>query len=276
MNETPEPGWRDADRTRNLDFMVEVIDHSETWRPLINTRRALYRALRPRPGARILDAGCGTGFDVAALASRIQPDGSVYGMDRSARMVTLAQSRHGGVSGVSFGTGDIEAIPFPDATFDATFAMRTVQYLDDPMPALREMARVTKPGGRVAVVEGAMSMMDLPMPELADRILAQSWGSRGHAFAGELYRLLHEAGLVRVRVIPVATAGYEVYPYFLEHAREAAAGAVEAGFASRDDVTEWVRKVEARAKDGWFSADCLFIAIGAVPRARKLRRNRNV
>ena len=143
MSEGPDPGWRDADRTHNLDFMLEVLDYSDTWKPLQATRRALYRALRPRPGARILDAGCGTGIDVATLAARVQPGGSAHGMDRSERMVALARERHADVPGVSFSAGTVSAIPFPDAQFDATFAMRTVQYLDDPLAAIREMARVT-------------------------------------------------------------------------------------------------------------------------------------
>src|SRR5205814_4800734 len=127
------------------------------------------RALRPHPGGRVLDVGCGTGIDVATLARLVQPGGSVHGIDPSERMVTIAQERHGGVAGASFGAGSAEAIPFSDAEFDATFAIRTLQYLDDAVPSLHEMARVTKLGGRIAVVEGAMSVMDLPMPELADR-----------------------------------------------------------------------------------------------------------
>jgi len=203
VSEGPDPGWRDADRTNNLDFMLEVLDHSDTWKPVQATRRALYRSLRPQPGARILDAGCGTGMDVATLAARVQPGGSVLGLDRSERMVALARERHGRVPGVSFSVGNVRAIPFPDAHFDAAFAMRTIQYLDDPLAAIRELVRVTKLGGRVAVVEGAMSVMDLPMPELADRIMGQQWGVRSHSFAAELYRLLRAAGLVRVRVRPI-------------------------------------------------------------------------
>jgi ubiquinone/menaquinone biosynthesis C-methylase UbiE len=267
VSEPPDPGWRDADRTRNLDLMLEVLDHSETWKPMLNARRALYRALRPRPAARILDVGCGTGYDAAMLAPRVRPGGAIEGVDRSARMVAIAQERYGDVPDLTFRQAGIEALPFPDRQFDATFAVRTVQYMDDPLPALREMARVTKPGGRVAVVEGAMSVMDLPMPELADRIMGQAWGKRTHGFATALYRLLREAGLVRVRVVPVATAEYEAYPYFLKHALEAADGAVEAGVATADEVAGWKRQVTERVRAGWFSADCIFIAVGAVSAA---------
>src|SRR4029078_3005396 len=120
------------------------------------------------------------------------------------------------------------------------------------------------PGGHVAVIEGAMSVMDLPMPELADRIMAQAWGVRTHGVASQLYRLLREARLVRVRVIAVATAEYEAYPYFVKYAREAGDSAVEARIATEAGVAEWRREVEARVKDGWFSADCLFITVGIV------------
>jgi len=267
VSDSPDPGWRDADRTNNLDFMLEVLDHSDGWKPLQATRRALYRALRLRPGAHILDAGCGTGIDVATLAPRVQPGGSVHGMDRSERMVALARQRHSETPGAEFSVGNVSAMPFREAQFDATFAMRTIQYLDEPLTALREMARVTRSDGRVAVVEGAMSVMDLPLPELADRIMAEAWGVRSNSFAAQLYRLLREAGLARVRVLPVATSEYEVYPYFLKYAREAAKGAAEAGVATAAEASEWLRQVDARVGPGdWFSADCLFIAIGTVPR----------
>ena len=81
----------------------------------------------------------------------------------------------------------------------------------------------------------------------------------------ELYRLLREAGLIRVRVLPIATSEYDVYPYFLKYAREAAEGAAEEGVATVDEASEWLRQVEARVASGdWFSADCLFVAAGAV------------
>ena len=71
--------------------MLEVLDHSDTWAPLVDTRLALYRALRPRPGARIFDAGCGTGIDVATLRP-VSARWPVHGIDLSERMVTIAQS----------------------------------------------------------------------------------------------------------------------------------------------------------------------------------------
>jgi SAM-dependent methyltransferase len=248
--------------------MVASLDHFDAWKPLQATRRVLYRTLRPRPGARILDAGCGTGIDVATLAARVQPGGSVHGMDLSERMVTLARGRHGKTQGVTFSAGSVSDIPFPDGEFDATFAMRTVQYLDDALPAIREMARVTKPGGRVAVVEGGMSVMDLPMPDLASRILGEHWGVRSHSFGAELFGLLRRAGLRRVRVLPVTTIEHGADSYFLDHARQAAEGAAESGVASASEASEWLRVLEARASSGdWFNAECFFIAVGTVARS---------
>jgi SAM-dependent methyltransferase len=271
VNDSPDPGWRDADRSRGLDYMVAALDHFDTWLPLVNTRRVLYRALRPRSGARILDAGCGTGLDVATLASRVEPGGAVHGMDLSVRMVALAQERHCRTPGVSFSAGSVSQIPFPDGHFDATFAMRALQYLEDALPAVSEMARVTRSGGRVAVVEGGMSVIDLPSPELADRILGEHWGARSSGFGTTLYGLLRRAGLKRVRVLPVTTVEHEADSYMLDHARKAAKGAAEAGVASAEEASEWLRQVEARVASGdLFSAECFFIAIGTVAKRADL------
>ena len=213
--------------------MVAALDHFDTWRPLQNTRRVLYRALRPRPGARILDAGCGTGLDVATLASLVKPGGAVHGMDLSERMVALARERYGNTPGVSFSAGSVSNIPFPDAHFDATFAMRTLQYLDDALPAVREMARVTKPGGRVAVVEGGMSR-DGPA-------LAGAGGPHpGRALGREVERLRRDAlwaAAARRSATCARVAGHDGRARGgLVHARacrQAANGAAEAGVASR-------------------------------------------
>jgi hypothetical protein len=267
VTEAPDPGWRDADRSRILDYHIAALDHFDAWKPLQNTRRVLYRALRPRPGARILDAGCGTGIDAAALAPRLQPGGSAHGLDLSERMVALARDRHGNLPNVRFSAGSVSDIPFPDGHFDAAFAMRTIQYLDDPVSAIRELGRVTKPGGRVAVVEGGMSVMDLPSPELADRIMGQHWGARSHGVGVELHRLLRQAGLQRVRVLPVTTVENRADSYFLTHARDAAAGASQAGVATPEEASEWLRQLEARANSSdWFAVECFFVAVGTVAR----------
>ena len=184
-------------------------------------------------------------------------------------MAALAHERHCGVPGAAFTSGSLLSVSSPDAHFDASFAMRTLQYLDEPLRALRELARVTRPGGRVVVVEGGMSVIDLPSPELASRVLGERWDLRRHSFGVELYRLLREAGLVRVRVIPVTTVEHKADAVFLDFARRQAEGAAEAGVATAEELADWLRQVEGRSTAGdWFAAECLMVVVGTVAKTR--------
>ena len=98
-------------------------------------------------GLRILDVGCGPGSLTADLAAHC-PQGSVTGIDASAEVIAVAAAAHGDVA--EFLTGDIVALDFPDDHFDVVHAHQVLQHLRDPVAALTEIRRVTKPGGIVA------------------------------------------------------------------------------------------------------------------------------
>ncbi|HLF77597.1 MAG TPA: methyltransferase domain-containing protein [Dehalococcoidia bacterium] len=262
MGEQADPGYRDPDRSAGFEEMLRNLDHFDATDYVRRARRLMYRQLRPKPGMRLLDAGCGTGLDAAALASKVQPEGSVVGLDVSARFVVVARQRHGSIPGLQFVVASIEDTGFPDAYFDGACSMRTVQYLDDAMPALRELVRVTRPGGRVVVVEGGMSTVDLPDGELR----RLSFGPRS-GFGVTLYNLMRDVGLQRVRVSPAfGFSTGRVDPKIQEYARSVAASAVGEGSVDAIEAERWLRELDAVIESGrWFSADCMFVVAGTVP-----------
>ena len=105
---------------------------------------------RLRPDAEVLDFGCGPGTISVGLARRA---GRVVGLDKSAEMVEAA-TRHAaecGVSNATFEVGSVYELPWDDASFDVAYAHQVLQHLSDPVLALREIRRVLRPGGLVAV-----------------------------------------------------------------------------------------------------------------------------
>jgi demethylmenaquinone methyltransferase/2-methoxy-6-polyprenyl-1,4-benzoquinol methylase len=118
-------------------------------------RRRAVEALLLKKGARVLDIATGTA-DLAILSARTEPSASVVGLDPSERMLDIGRQkvqRAGFSERVELRTGDAETLPFPDASFDAVsiaFGIRNVPNRDR---ALAEMARVTRPGGRVVILE---------------------------------------------------------------------------------------------------------------------------
>jgi demethylmenaquinone methyltransferase/2-methoxy-6-polyprenyl-1,4-benzoquinol methylase len=117
-------------------------------------RRALVDAIAPKPGMRILDVATGTGMVAFALAAR---GAEVVGLDQSEAMLGGAQERlrrTPELAGrMSFMLGEAETLPFADGEFDALSFTYLLRYVDDRAATMRELARVVKPGGRVAMVE---------------------------------------------------------------------------------------------------------------------------
>jgi SAM-dependent methyltransferase len=99
-----------------------------------------------REGQRALDVGCGPGALTAELVARLGP-AAVAAVDPSASFVTSARERN---PGVDVRAAAAEELPFGDDEFDAALAQLVVHFMADPVAGLREMARVTRPGGAVA------------------------------------------------------------------------------------------------------------------------------
>jgi ubiquinone/menaquinone biosynthesis C-methylase UbiE len=118
--------------------------------PLI-TRVRLREVLAPRPGERLLEIGPGTGYYTLALGEWIAPGGHLDILDVQQKMLdhTIARADARGVADITATCGDAQRLPYPDATFDAAVLVTTLGEIPDQDAALRELARVLKPGGRV-------------------------------------------------------------------------------------------------------------------------------
>lgn len=118
-------------------------------------RRKTARALMIRPGATVLDLATGTG-DLAMLIARESPEAHVIGIDPSSGMLEVAarKAREEGLDGrIDLRIGDAQALPLEDASVDAVCIAFGIRNVPDRPKALREMARVTRDGGRVAILE---------------------------------------------------------------------------------------------------------------------------
>jgi demethylmenaquinone methyltransferase/2-methoxy-6-polyprenyl-1,4-benzoquinol methylase len=115
-------------------------------------RRAMVDAVAPAANERILDVATGTGMVAAELRGRA--DCTVVGLDQSAEMLAAARKRFASDGArVELIEGQAEELPFADESFDALTFTYLLRYVDDPPQTLRELARVVRPGGRVATLE---------------------------------------------------------------------------------------------------------------------------
>ena len=122
---------------------------------------AAYLLAHLNVGMDLLDVGCGPASITADLAERVTP-GRVVALDAASGALEAARAtlRDRGLSEqVEVTSGDVMALPFEDATFDVVHAHQVLQHLADPVGALAEMRRVTRPGGIVAVRDAVYSAM---------------------------------------------------------------------------------------------------------------------
>lgn len=146
------------------------------------------------PSARILDVGCGPGSITLGLAALV-PQGSVVGVDTSHELMRRneKEAREKGVENVRYELGDIYALPFEDGVFDVTHVHQVLCHLTDPLRALREIRRVTRPGGIVAAREAIMETMIMypSTPDLEawkDALQRMHLGRGQHPGAGKMLR----------------------------------------------------------------------------------------
>lgn len=136
-----------------FDQVAKNYDRTNTVLSMGNDRMwrvATTRAVAPRRGQRILDLAAGTGASSVALA---KSGAQVVAADFSRGMIAEGRQRHGGIPNLTFVEADATALPFADAEFDTVTMSFGLRNVNDPRKALRELLRVTKPGGRLVVCE---------------------------------------------------------------------------------------------------------------------------
>ena len=128
---------------------AESVLRSHRWRTLENS--AAYLAPRLAAGQSVLDIGSGPGTITADLAAAVAP-GRVTALEISEAAIDLtrAEAQRRGLT-LNYAVGDVHALDFPDDAFDVVHAHQVLQHVADPVQALREMRRVCRPGGVVAV-----------------------------------------------------------------------------------------------------------------------------
>jgi SAM-dependent methyltransferase len=159
-----------------------------------------------RPGEVLLDLGSGAGFDAFIAAPKVGPTGRVIGVDMTAEMLAKARKNiaayreRTGLDNVEFRLGEIEHLPVADASVDVIISNCVINLSPDKAQVWREMARVLKPGGRVAVSDLAL-LKPLPGP-VVEMVEALVGCIAGAVLVSETERMAREAGLTDVRLNP--------------------------------------------------------------------------
>ena len=245
------------------------VEATYTTPDVVEQRRTTLRTLVLRPGEDVLDVGSGPGFLAAEMTQEVGPDGTVTGLDPSPSMLALARNRRpaAGAAQVVFIDGKATSLPFPDASFDVVTSTQVYEYVADMETALAEAYRVTRPGGRLLVLDTDWDSVvwHSTDPDRMRRILT-AWEE--HLVDPHLPRrltgLLETAGFVvaHLSAIPLLNVGYDEHTFsagligFIESFVPGHAGVTEA------ETHAWSEGLVALGPEYFFSLNrYLFLAV---------------
>jgi demethylmenaquinone methyltransferase / 2-methoxy-6-polyprenyl-1,4-benzoquinol methylase len=211
---SPEPAARKAHALRlfsglprRYDELAALLSFGQDPR----WRRAMVESVQAGRGDRVIDVATGTGLVATALVRRYEC--SVVGLDQSEDMLARARDKLAAhpelAQRIELVTGEAERLPFPDREFDSLTFTYLLRYVDDPGATLRELARVVKPGGRIASLEFAvpsssplralwMIYTSVGLPALG-RLFSRDWYEVGRFLGPSISSFYKRYPLSRVR-----------------------------------------------------------------------------
>jgi SAM-dependent methyltransferase len=203
----------DAEATRQVEAVYLTAD-------VVQQRRDVLRLLALAAGETVLDIGSGPGLLAADMAQAVGPTGRVCGIDVSDSMLTLARGRTlpAGSAPVEYRHGGVDAVPYPDGSFDVVVSTQVLEYIADIPAALAEASRVLRPGGRLLILDTDWDSIvwHSTDPDRMRRILLTWEQHLADPFLPRtLGRHLRQAGfdVAPPQVLPLLNAGYDTDTY---------------------------------------------------------------
>jgi ubiquinone/menaquinone biosynthesis C-methylase UbiE len=254
----PDP-FREVDAQADPARLLESLEIRARTPSHARLRRRYLRFVPVRPGDTVLEVGCGTGPILRDLVTLVGPRGRVVGVDnsrnavRAARILCRGQGRS---RQLTVRLADGGRLPFAAGRFDATIAITVVLHVADPAGLTREMARVTRPGGRVGLQDQDFGAVVVSHPDrllterilrgVVDRIYEEPFSGR------RLPALLREAGLRQVRVRTDVYEDARLVPWTKNFLERRAELAVRFGIVGPDEAQRWLDGFTALVADGAF------------------------
>ncbi len=268
----PDP-FRAIDRQPDPSQFVQSLEARGRTRSQTRLRRHFLRFARIKPGSRVLEVGCGTGVACRDLAEMVGPRGRVVGVDPSRTFIQAARRlarEHRLDRRIRFEVGDGARLRLRDGAFDGALAVTVLLHVPNPQAIVREMIRVTCPGGFVGVQDQDWGTLALDHPDraltrrildgVARKVYADPWSGR------TLFGMLRGLGLEEVRLTTDVYQDTRLEPWTGTMLERRAENALRLGIIGERQKERWLSAIKAQAKAGAFVFTVNFYgAVGIKP-----------
>ncbi len=264
-------GFADVDHSDDSSLFSSCLKTLNSLPYFQDYKRKSFSLMNVREGSQVLEIGCGLGFDAVALARIVGSSGRVVALDCSRTMLQEARARAESLGlCIDFLLADAGSLETADETFDCARVDRTLQHILEPKRVLREMARVTKSGGRILAYEPDWGTFTIRSTNRkTTRKIADFWcdsfksGWIGRYLSG----YLRDMGLYEVQVYPSTLVITElglaekVFDIFKN-----AEKAVNQGLLSDSEALAWRKELQEDDRRGrFFCSYTGFLACGRKP-----------
>ena len=235
-------------------------------------KRRMTKLLQIKPGAVVLDVGCGPATDTIPMARLVGKDGLVVGVDYDEALVAEA-NRRAVAAGVAAWTqhvvSDASLLPYPSNTFDACRSERVFQHVTDSTAVLQEMVRVTKPQGRIAVADSDWCSLSIDTPEIAieRRVVRCLPDMLCNGYVGrQLIRMFYEQSIkiAAVEVHPIIWTDYQIFSATSFSIADLQHRIIESRKVSREELERFLSSLEEADRRGVFFASGNLVLVAGV------------
>jgi ubiquinone/menaquinone biosynthesis C-methylase UbiE len=268
--------WRAIDAQPTAAKLADTLELRGRTPAQARLRRRFLRFVPIERGQRVLEIGCGTGVVLRDLMALAGPRGEVTGLDPSRTMLGRARALARAVAGarLRLRLGDGNDLPFASGRFDVALAITVILHVADPLRVVKELARVTRPGGRVGLQDQDFGLVAAAHPDraltqrildgVAARIYEEPYSGR------RLPALLREAGLDRVRVLADVYQDTALTPFSRAFLERRAENAVRFGIVDPPTAQRWLDGFNEYVARGVFVLTMnYFGAVGVKPGGRR-------